>query len=1238
MDHCEQKVRKKDPRERTNFLSKYSFFYLVSLFKKGFKKDLEDEHLCEAISSCNSSKCGNNIELQWKKEKEKSNPTALGLLISKFGKEYMILGIIDLVYQIVNSHLEPEAVSNLIGYFSPNPTITQEQAYYSAGMVLFLNIFRIIFFHNYTLILQQFALKVRTAYSSLIYRKALKLSPSALNDISLGNIVTIITKDVTSFEENVWTINDMWVGAVQSVYVSYLVYSKMGPTSLIGLSLMFLVFPLQMYFAKVVMKMRLKMNKKTDDRLQIMQEVLSAIKIIKIYTWEKFFDNKVTEARHEELMIMLKTFYIRVVVILIGLFSSKVSFYFLIMVYLWFGYTTNVEMVFYVLTCLEGLRSILAIDIPYGLSRGADMYAALIRITKVLNAEEIKDYDSSDDTNKPLIELNNVSVHIKDIQILKHINLRISSGLTLVSGTVGCGKSSLVKTMLRDFPLKDGTVNVNGSISYASQDPWLFPSSVKQNIIFGQKYDHRRYHEVVRVCALEYDFSLLDHGDETIVADKGLNLSKGQQARVNLARAVYKDSNIYLLDDSLTALDANIQDYIFNECIGGFLQGKLVILVTQNVNHLKLADNVLIMDNGVVSYFGEPQEKIAYIMEPKTDKKSKSKEEIIEDEKDVDETKETNDNENEKQHVYQETKRSGGVELRTYTKYFRFGGGYLVLFGIIILCIIAQTTESYASNLITRWVDENQKAVDLEGSQNTSEYEKSIAQANFTINIYSGTIFLSIFMDLIRVYFMLNVARLASLNIHKAMTSSIINSVMIFFDNHFIGNILNRFSQDLSNVDEQVSNILLDIMIIIFETFGIIFIITSVNWIFFMPAVIFIVMAFVLRYLYMPAGRSLKRLEAMTRSPLIGHLNSSLEGLTTIRAYRAQTILKDEFDRHQDLFTSAHFMMMCTSRAFTYIVDLCCTILLSFIVVRFLFFETDTSAGDVGLVITQVMLLSDQVQWGIRQYADLENQMTSVERVLEYTENRKEVKEGVKIENWPQDGQVRFKNVSLKYGNGERVLHDISFVVEAKQKIGIVGRTGAGKSSIISTLFRLYDIEGQILIDNVDTKTLNLDFLRQSIAIIPQDPVLFSGTMRSNIDPTYLYTDEQIWEVIDKVKLKPLVPSLELVISEKGSNFSSGQRQLICLARAIIRKNKIVVLDEATANMDPKTDALLHDTITENFSNCTVFIIAHRLHSIIDADKILVLSKGEIMECDSPNKLLENKEGYFSKMVEKSKI
>lgn len=397
------------------------------------------------------------------------------------------------------------------------------------------------------------------------------------------------------------------------------------------------------------------------------------------------------------------------------------------------------------------------------------------------------------------------------------------------------------------------------------------------------------------------------------------------------------------------------------------------------------------------------------------------------------------------------------------------------------------------------------------------------------------------------------------------------------------------------------------------------------------------------------SNQSNDHISLAARSPIYSHLGASLNGLSTIRAFQAQSILRKEFDSLQDLNSSAFYMFMGTSRAFGFWLDVFSVIYIAIVTLSF-FLMDDVVGGNVGLAITQALGLTGMVQWGMRQSAELENTMTAVERVVEYETvdpEQDKIREPEKRipEHWLKAGSIQFKDVVQRYEPdpmAKPVLRGLNFTIEAKEKIGIVGRTGAGKSSLINALFRLSYLEGRILIDDYDTQEISLEDLRRHVAIIPQEPVLFSGTMRYNLDPFDEFADEKLWSALKDVHLHSVIADmaagLQSKISEGGSNFSVGQRQLVCLARAILRENRILVMDEATANVDPITDSLIQATIREKFSECTVLTIAHRLGTVIDADRVLVMDAGQAVEFDSPYRLLKVDKGprIFQSMVKET--
>ncbi|XP_067011704.2 probable multidrug resistance-associated protein lethal(2)03659 [Anabrus simplex] len=1278
-----------NPREKANPLSVLLFWWTVDLFRKGYKKDLAVEDLYSPLKQDCSKVLGDNLERQWEREVERAkkkgkNPSLGTALVRTYAWEFSKRGILLLANDLIVRLSQPLLLGQLLAYFKPSSTMERSDAlFYAGGIVLFMA-FGALLYNHYLFASFHTGVRIRAACCSLIYRKSLRLSQSALGETAAGQVVNLLSNDVSRFEIVLFVVQYVWTSPILTIIVAYLMWAEIGWPCFMGLLALFVVVPLQAYTGKLSAVYRNKTAFKTDKRIRLMDEIISGIQVIKMYAWEKPFSKLIVLARRAEIAAVTKTSYIRGIYMMFALFMPRIAVFCTLITMVFAERPMTVDKVFIVLAYFNLISQTMGQMFVRGISEVAESLVSVRRLETFMHHDEVYSSQSASDgkslSNGPAANLekkDDMMVVLKKAtakwtpdntdDTLSEIDLEVPRGkLVIVTGQVGAGKSSLLNVILRELPLVSGSCTVNGKVSYASQEPWVFAATVRQNIIFGREFDRLRYNRVVRACALKRDFKQFPNGDMTVVGERGSSLSGGQKARISLARAVYNDADIYLLDDPLSAVDVHVGKHLLEECFNDYLLGKTRILVTHQLQFLSEADHIVILNNGKVEMQGSFQElssKINYAQLISDDdaesvggssdgrltpihsllrqisSQSKSLEHL---------TKEPQTTGN----MLEASSKGKAGEKSLFLEYFRSGTNYFVTFLVAMMMVMAQGAASGADYFISYWISKeelrnlvlsNSNATDT-NITTTTESDLEILPVNTYVYIYSAIIASLFVLALTRSFIFYKVCMKCSEQLHHLMFRSVIRTRMRFFDTNPSGRILNRFSKDIGSADELLPKAILDASQMIMMMAGSIVLAVIVNYLFLIPLLFLAAVFLLIQRVYLKTSRNTKRLDGITKSPVFTHLHATLQGLTTIRAYGAQGILRDEFDKHQDLHTASTFMSISAGSAFGFSLDVLTWMFITCVTFSFLFLE-DSLGGFVGLIITQIMALTMFMQWGMRQSAEIANQMTAVERILEYAR----LEEEPNLEsppakkppsNWPSLGNIEFAHVFLKYSpTDEPVLKNLSISVKSAEKVGIVGRTGAGKSSLIAAMFRLAWVDGKLMIDGVDTKDIALQALRSKISIIPQDPVLFSGTMRKNLDPFDEYPDSKLWEALQEVELKDALHEdygLQTRVAEGGCNFSVGQRQLVCLARALIRNNKILMLDEATANVDPHTDSLIQTTIRDKFRECTVLTVAHRLNTIMDSDKVLVMDSGRMVEFDHPHILLQNSEGYFYKMVQET--
>uniref|UniRef100_A0A8B9Y715 ATP binding cassette subfamily C member 4 n=1 Tax=Bos mutus grunniens TaxID=30521 RepID=A0A8B9Y715_BOSMU len=1030
--------------------------------------------------------------------------------------------------------------------------------------------------------------------------QALRLSSSAMGKTTTGQIVNLLSNDVNRFDQVTMFLHYLWVGPLQAVAVTALLWMEIGISCLAGMAVLIILLLLQSCFGKLFSSLRSKTAVLTDDRIRTMNEAITGIRTIKMNVWEKSFIGLITRLRRKEISKILKSSYLKGMN-LASFFAVSKSI--ILVTFISNELLDNLitgSQVFMVVMLFEALRFSSTLYFPMAIEKVSEAIISIQRIKNFLSLDEMSQcYAQLPPDGEIIVDVQDLTgfwEKASETPTLQGLSFTVRPGeLLAVVGPVGAGKSSLLSAVLGELPLSQGKVSVHGRIAYVSQQPWVFSGTVRSNILFGKKYEKERYEEVIKACALEEDLRLLREGDLTEIGDRGIPLSEGQKARVSLARAVYQDADIYLLDDPLSTVDAGVSRHLFQQCVCQALKEKITILVTHQLQYLKDASQILILKDVNVSV--SPQlcsgghcltfeiwgllfkiSCLTAIFPFQT--------------------------ENIQVTLPLEGHLEGKVDSKTYANYFTAGAHWSVIIFLILVNIAAQVRKGIYLDL---WLT-------------------------------LSTILFGIIRSLLIFYVLANSAQ----TLHNKMLESILRTPVLFFNRNPIGRILNRFSKDIGHMDDLLPQTFQDFIQMFLLVIGVVGVmVASIPWIAILVIPLGIIF-FVLRWYFLRASRDVKRLESTTRSPVFSHLASSLRGLGTIRAYKAEHKFQKLFDAHQDLHSEAWFLLLMTSRWLAVYLDVICAIFVTVVAFGALILTDALNPEEVGLVLSLTITLMGMFQWCVRQSAEAENMMISVERGIEYTDLEKEAPweyEHRPPPSWPLDGRISIDNLKFRYSlDGPLVLKNLDTFIGSREKHGIVGRTGAGKSSLIAALFRLSEPEGDIKIDGILTTSIGLHDLRKKMSVAPQEPVLFTGTMRNNLDPLNEHTNEELWNALEEVQLKDTIKNLpgkmNTELAEYGLNLSVGQRQLVCLARAILKKNQILIIDKATSNVDPRTDELIQTKIRERFAHCTVLTIAHSLSSVINCQGIMVLDSGRLKETGQPNDLLQNRNSLCYKMMQ----
>ncbi|CAH6718182.1 oligomycin resistance ATP-dependent permease Yor1p [[Candida] jaroonii] len=1277
--------------EEGNLFSKIFFTWVFPILRIGYQRTITKEDLFEITNDLKVEEMYKTFERNLIK-RQKGNHSSYSLLfalLETFRYQYA-LSIICIVLCDAGNSCIPLATRKLIEYVglkaSGVETGIGKGVGYAIGCTASVTVCYILG-NLYMYYAGMTGSQAKSILTKFLIKKAFVADDLSKHEYPVSKLTTFMATDLSKIDL-AFNLAPFLFSFVPAFAIAVAILAvNIGAPMAVGLGVIILFCIASAILTTLMIKLRIASLVFTDRRVSYIKEVVDNLKIIKLYSWEEPYSENIKKARTQETRRLYKLQFYRnnliAIAISLSLFASMASF---LVLHAIDG--DNDPARIFASVSLFGLLGFFIINVPMAVSCVADGIISLKRVSGFLKSGEAEDPEKDSDTEsygldeKLAIQVvngefiwrsfaneNNESPKEEGkkesgnavesekpeptndnrgskLFKLKDINLTIRKGeFIIVTGMIGSGKSSLLQSIAGFMTKTEGSIDSNGSLLLCGQ-PWVQNETLRNNIIFGNSFDEDLYKKAIFACELNNDFDTLPAGDNTEVGERGITLSGGQKARVNLCRAVYNNPDIILLDDVLSAVDARVGKHIMDHCITGLLKDKTRILATHQLSFLDYADRIVFLNEDGTIQVGtvdELQNNEQFVNLMSHNSKAISNEEA--EELDSDEIEEIEVEQTTKSEakdlvdgklVEEENRAINSITWDIYHKYLMLGSKPfpVPIFLLLILLTISLSTftQLFTNVWLSFWTE--------------SKFDKS---DNFYIAIYVVVTVMSLVLLILQFLCYIHLTNLASRNLNLKAINMLLGAPMSYLDVTPIGRILNRFTKDTDALDNEIVE---QVRLFAFSLANIvgtlILCVIYIPWFAIAIPIMTLIFLFVGSY-YQASSREIKRLEAVQRSLVHNNFNESLTGMDTIKAYNDVDRFIQKNDFLIDRMNEANFLVNAIQRWLGTQLNLISFGIVLIISLLCVFRVFNISAASVGLLITYTFGLPNMLVLIVKSYTQLENEMNSVERMCEFAfeipqEAAYRINE-TRPNNWPSRGNIEFHNVKMRYrSNLPLTLKDISFSVKGGEKIGIVGRTGAGKTSLTAVLYRLVEFEGDIMIDDVRISDLGLNDLRSKLSIIPQESILFRGTIRRNLDPFDEKTDDELWKalitsgLVDQRVGTDHKFHLDASVEDNGSNFSLGEKQLIAFCRALIRQSKILVLDEATSSVDYKTDKFIQDTLKTEFNDVTVLCIAHRLTTILKYDKILVMDDGNVAEFDTPINLFRNKSSIFRQLCERAKI